>query len=390
MNLDYLPKISKLLSLAILPVLILALTIPGNMPVDAAPSQESPGLLFYDDFNDGNADGWTTSGEGAWYVANNEYVVDMDSIYGVEGLSLAGDSNWTNYVFDFDMMGEQAVDKIVDFRYLDGDSRYELNMRSGFDDICVGRIGAVDTCAYFFNTNNTWYHVTIFSINERILVLVDGELLLDWSDDSGSYFTHGQIGLRGWNGALVRYDNVLVQKIVALSGPAAGVPGTDYTYLATSVPISPTESITYTWQATDFPLVTHVGGITDTLTYNWETPGSKVITTTATTQYGIVVDTYPVTIEDIPITGLRASSSSPTILGETTILTATVISGTNITYTWDLGDGFSAIGDVITHTYEMPGVYTATVTATNSLGEMTAATGVEILPIKTYLPLLVR
>jgi hypothetical protein len=374
-------------------ILLFILNLIIGMRVEASPLNsmitENPGLLFYDDFNDGNADGWTTSGEGTWYVENHEYVVDMDSIYGNEGLSVAGDPNWTNYVVNLDMMGEEGVDKLINFRYLDGDNRYEVNLRSLFDDIWVGRVGGDGISVYFPNVNNIWYHITIFSIDERILVFVNGALVLDWSDNSGNYITHGQIGLRGWNGAKVRYDNVSVQKIVCLSGPNNGAVDTDYSFLATSIPISPTDSITYTWQSTDFPLVTHVGGITDTITYNWEIPGAKIITTTATTSYGTVTDTFPVIIDE-PITGLIAINSSPTYLGDTTAFTATVSSGTDITYTWDFGDDMTGVGANITHAYSEIGMYIATVTASNNLGEISANTTVEIMSNKIYLPVIIR
>ncbi len=79
-----------------------------------------------------------------------------------------------------------------------------------------------------------------------------------------------------------------------------------------------------------------------------------------------------------PISGLTVVNDSPTVLGETTILTATVISGTNITYDWDLGDGFSASGSVVSHIYPDLGIYSATVTATNSISQADASTQVEI------------
>ncbi len=79
-----------------------------------------------------------------------------------------------------------------------------------------------------------------------------------------------------------------------------------------------------------------------------------------------------------PISGLTAVNDSPTVLGETTILTATVISGTNVTYDWDLGDGSTSAGPVVSHVYPDFGTYTATVTATNSVSQAQASTDVEI------------
>jgi uncharacterized membrane protein len=92
-----------------------------------------------------------------------------------------------------------------------------------------------------------------------------------------------------------------------------------------------------------------------------------------------------VTITDVPITGLSAQNNSPTYLGDTTTLTATIVTGTGVTYNWDFGDGNSDSGQVTTHVYAAVGVYTATVTATNSLGSVLATTEVTIIPRVNYL-----
>jgi PKD repeat protein len=81
---------------------------------------------------------------------------------------------------------------------------------------------------------------------------------------------------------------------------------------------------------------------------------------------------------DGAIGGLSASNDSPTPLGQPTTLWATVSAGSNVTYTWDFGDGFGATGATVSHTYPDIGVYTAVVTATNSLSEVTTTTTVTV------------
>ncbi|MGD2158261.1 MAG: PKD domain-containing protein [Anaerolineales bacterium] len=107
------------------------------------------------------------------------------------------------------------------------------------------------------------------------------------------------------------------------------------------------------------------------------------------TEYQPQGDTKPC---DEPILGLSAINNSPTVLGQSTIFTATVISGTNVAYNWGFGDGEFGEGAVTSHQYEAIGTYTATVTATNSISEMTAATTVSIEAqcCYIYLPLVVR
>src|SRR5215213_5667576 len=48
-------------------------------------------------------------------------------------------------------------------------------------------------------------------------------------------------------------------------------------------------------------------------------------------------------------------------------------SGDPATYAWDLGDGTTAIGPLVPHTYEQAGTYTATVTARSADGESSQA-----------------
>ena len=91
-----------------------------------------------------------------------------------------------------------------------------------------------------------------------------------------------------------------------------------------------------------------------------------------------------------PIEDLAASNDGPTPIHAPTVLTSIVTSGTGITYTWDFGDGTTGIGVSTTHTYSQLGTYTAMVTASNSLGDVSASTSVEIVPAKIYLPVIIQ
>ncbi len=79
------------------------------------------------------------------------------------------------------------------------------------------------------------------------------------------------------------------------------------------------------------------------------------------------------------IAGLAAANSSPTVIGNSTHLTATITAGTDVTYTWAFGDGSYGNGITATHTYPALGNYTAIVTATNQVSQMTATTIVEVV-----------
>ncbi len=60
-------------------------------------------------------------------------------------------------------------------------------------------------------------------------------------------------------------------------------------------------------------------------------------------------------------------------VGESIPLTATLTAGTNVVYTWDMGNGDSVSGAAANYTYEEPGKYSLKVTASNGAGSESAA-----------------
>ncbi len=112
----------------------------------------------------------------------------------------------------------------------------------------------------------------------------------------------------------------------------------------------------------------------------------------------VTSDAATLTLLPEAIAGLSAGNDGPTTLGEPTILTAFVTAGAGVTYQWNLGDGQSGAGPIVTHTYAQPGQYTATVTASNSLNQQQASTTVIVVDAvggttlnrSTYLPVITR
>jgi len=98
------------------------------------------------------------------------------------------------------------------------------------------------------------------------------------------------------------------------------------------------------------------------------------------------------------LSGLRITVSPlPALLGAPTSFAATVSAGTTpITYTWDFGDGTpNGTGVPAAHAYAVAGHFTATVTATNSLGHVSTTTEVSVLAAappkpRLYLPVMRR
>jgi hypothetical protein len=95
---------------------------------------------------------------------------------------------------------------------------------------------------------------------------------------------------------------------------------------------------------------------------------------------------------DEPIDGLQLMSSSPTFLDEATVFTVTIQAGTNVSYSWEFGDGVtmsSSVTTVVSHVYSEPGVYTATVTASNGAGNVATSVAIQVIG-RVFLPVVFK
>jgi PKD repeat protein len=165
--------------------------------------------------------------------------------------------------------------------------------------------------------------------------------------------------------------------------------GNVYTFTASVSPLDATQPVTYTFQASDQPPAVVVAGTQAGITYTWETAGVQQILVSAENPGGLFTATHTITVTDLPISGLVASNDSPTRLGSPTTLSASILTGSGVSYTWDFGDGGTGSEAVVTHIYATPGAYTATVTAVNTAGSLQATTPVRII-VPMYLPLVPR
>ena len=183
-------------------------------------AQQRSTILFQDNFDDGNADGWQHAGNGSWFVENNEYVVQMEPNIKLRSLSVAGDPSWSNFVYEVDIQGKEGVDKIIVARYGDEQNWYALNLRSTpFNDLTLSREEAgqhtILAAAVFNNDIGEWHHLTWAFYNNQIIANVDEQPLIAYLE-TGSTLVNGRVGLAGWTGSWgvdrVVFDNVVVSE----------------------------------------------------------------------------------------------------------------------------------------------------------------------------------
>ncbi len=132
------------------------------------------------------------------------------------------------------------------------------------------------------------------------------------------------------------------------------------------------DHVTYTWAFGDGIIVSQQTAI---VKHTYLTVGVYTAVVTVNNKVSLLTATTLVTVER-PINGLFAFNDGPTLLGQPTMLSATVTAGSNVVYTWRLGDGTMGVGAVITHSYLPGGWYTAIVTASNAVSLLTATTTV--------------
>jgi len=95
-------------------------------------------------------------------------------------------------------------------------------------------------------------------------------------------------------------------------------------------------------------------------------------------------------IDDVRVTTtLVASHNGPKQPGEIVTFMAYAPTGSNVEYTWDLGNGAVRSGATVTRTYAAPGNYTVVITASNSVSTITRTLNVPILA-HLYLPLVLK
>lgn len=167
--------------------------------------------LFEDDFEDGNADGWTVE-SGTFSVINDggNMVYEYPSL--IEGLVMAGDIGWTDYSVEakikpIDLNGNKWA--CLCGRYQDDRNFYSIGLKgNGSLDIrkkIDGSSTTLSSTSYTFNIN-TWYTVKLEMNGSNLKAYINGVLEAETTD---SDLASGAIGLFPFEVA-AQYDDIIV------------------------------------------------------------------------------------------------------------------------------------------------------------------------------------
>jgi len=205
-----------------------SVTLMEDTTTNGGSGNEPGTVLFEDNFDDGNDDGWSV-GSGSWSVDNGEYVKSGTS---GEGRSVAGDVSWTDYVVDVKMMlTEGSRDAGVIARYVDDKNFYFMEVKAGAFKIQRRKSGSwstiIESVPDPLIEHNVWMDLRFEVRGDTLRHYVNGELKLEGIDSS---FPQGKIGLRSYEQAM-RYDNLVVRALDGETGITANsyAPRKNYT-----------------------------------------------------------------------------------------------------------------------------------------------------------------
>lgn len=231
----------------------------------ALPTHAQSGTLFSDTFEDGVADGWTSSG-GSWSVVTDGTKVYQQTSTSGNARALAGSASWTDQAVEARVKpiafagGSEFVAVLA--RVQSATSYYYVTLRNAnkieIKKLVSGSSTLLATADFTVNTG-TWYTLRLEAQGTTLRALVNGTPYLSVSD---SQFAAGKAGLATYNGSAA-FDNVLV------SGSGSTPTTTPVTPTPVTVtPVTPT--------ATKTPTPTTPTPVTPTPVTPTPVPGSAI------------------------------------------------------------------------------------------------------------------
>jgi hypothetical protein len=171
-------------------------------------------------------------------------------------------------------------------------------------------------------------------------------------------------------------------------GATEGEVEIEYGFTTEVYPLDSTTPITFEWQATDQSGVKRVGGLSDIVSFTWDTPGTKTISVTASNMVNTVDAQIDISIgeADIALGTLTLSGDEEGQVGAECEFTAEVSplgATTPVTYEWQATDqdgeiNKSGLSDTVKFVWDTAGTKTISVTARNGVNELYKQITIEI------------
>ncbi len=205
------------------PISIALFFVGGMLALSLSFGTSAQQTLFTDDFEDGNANGWSKSG-GSWAVVTDGSQVYRQSGTSSDARARAGSASWTNYSVQARVkpLGFNGSNRFVSLiaRAQSSTNYYYLGL-SNTNQLLLRKLvgGSTTTLASkpLTVTTGTWYTLRIDVVGAQLWGYVNGALELTATD---SQFSSGNIGGATFFSSAA-FDDFTV---TSLSGPPAPVP----------------------------------------------------------------------------------------------------------------------------------------------------------------------
>ena len=209
--------------LAVLLSTVLAFGCDDEPQLDCADVEGKPGIMFCDDFSDGEEASWVPEG-GGFSVSGARYVgegpAELDgSLCGASQMtaSLREGSRSTDVVMHAEMRSLERVDKVLVLRAVDDANRIELNFRAApYNDLIVQELIDCELVYYTSDGEVVVEHdmgstleVDVTLRGNRLIVRRKAETVLDREFDFAS--TEGAVGVGVIEGGVSSFDSVWVE-----------------------------------------------------------------------------------------------------------------------------------------------------------------------------------
>lgn len=178
---------------------------PTDVPIPSVPLN-SGSVMFEDNFNDGDIQGWLPA-KGTWSVVDGQLLCVSSN----EGVSVAyiGEGNWTNYTVSTRVRSiTESVDMGVLAHLQDADNYYVGLIWRGEAQIKRGTTHLIVTP--YSVASGTWYTIRLEVIGTQIKMYVDDVLVAATED---GVFLMGKIGLRCASSSQIYFDDVVVKPL---------------------------------------------------------------------------------------------------------------------------------------------------------------------------------